>query len=104
MEMNAVPNWVGELEEEDLQFIRRFVLASGSLKALAAEYDVSYPTLRIRLDRLIAKIAATEDPALDNPFRRAVRLMVADGQIGPEQARRLMNAHKECLNNMEKSQ
>ncbi len=101
MEGYIIPNWIGELEEEDLQFIRRFVLASGSLKALAAEYGVSYPTLRIRLDRLIAKIAAAEDPTLEDSFRRTVQLMLADGQIGPEQARRLIKAHKESLTNTE---
>lgn len=97
MEENTVPVWVAMLDAEDLQFTRRFVLASGSLKALAAEYGVSYPTLRIRLDRLIAKIAAAEDPALEDPFLRAVQLMLADGHIGPAQARHLINAHKESL-------
>ena len=97
MEENTVPVWVAMLDAEDLQFIRRFVLASGSLKALAAEYGVSYPTLRIRLDRLIAKIAAAEDPALEDTFLRTVQLMLADGQISPEQARHLIKAHKESL-------
>ena len=97
MEANNVPAWIGGLDEEDLHFIRRFVLASGSLKALAAEYGVSYPTLRIRLDRLIAKIVTAEDPALEDPFRRTMQLMLADGQLGAEQARRLLKAHKESL-------
>ena len=97
MEEKAIPVWVAMLDAEDLQFIRRFVLASGSLKALAAEYGVSYPTLRIRLDRLIAKIAAVEDPALEDTFLRTVQVMLADGHIAPEQARHLIKAHKECL-------
>src|SRR5262249_19886348 len=45
-----IPDWLAALEEEDWQFLRRFVLASGSLKDLAAEYGVSYPTIRARLD------------------------------------------------------
>lgn len=44
------------LEEEDVAFIKRFVLSSGSLKEMAAEYGVTYPTVRLRLDRLIQKI------------------------------------------------
>lgn len=101
MDSANIPPWIGALEEEDLQFIQRFVLASGSLKALAAVYGVSYPTLRTRLDRLIAKISAVDDPALLDPFRRAVQLMVAEGQLAPEQARRLLKAHKESLINPE---
>ena len=52
------PLWWEALDEEDRQFLKRFVLSSGSLKALCDEYGVSYPTLRARLDRLIAKVKA----------------------------------------------
>ena len=48
--------WVELLEEEDLAFLKRFVMASGSLKEMAQYYGISYPTVRLRLDRLIAKI------------------------------------------------
>ena len=52
----ASARWVDALEEEDLWFIKRFVLASGSMKELASGYGISYPTVRLRLDRLIQKI------------------------------------------------
>ena len=48
-----LPTWVVSLDEDDLQLIRRFVLLSGSLKELAADYGVSYPTIRARMDALI---------------------------------------------------
>ena len=44
--------WLEYMSEEDLAFIKRFVLASGSLKDVAAGYGISYPTVRLRLDRL----------------------------------------------------
>ena len=44
------PQWLQHLSDEDLAFTRRFVLNSGSLKALATDYRVSYPTIRLRLD------------------------------------------------------
>jgi hypothetical protein len=44
------------LDEADLDFVLRLVLASGSLKDLARAYRVSYPTIRGRLDRLIARL------------------------------------------------
>ncbi|EOS7670157.1 DUF2089 family protein, partial [Enterococcus hirae] len=48
--------WFFNLEPEEQVFIKKFLLASGSLKQLAKEYEVSYPTVRLRLDRLIEKI------------------------------------------------
>ncbi len=56
MSIETIPAWMKELEEEDLVFIKKFVLASGSLKEVAKQYQVTYPTVRLRLDRLIQKI------------------------------------------------
>lgn len=55
-----MPVWMAELEDEDLTFVKKFLLASGSLKEVASLYGVSYPTVRLRLDRLIQKIQLTE--------------------------------------------
>ena len=60
-DMEKLPTWLAALSEEDLHFIRRFVLASGSLKELAKQYGISYPTVRIRLDCLIEKIRLADD-------------------------------------------
>ena len=49
-------NWFLDLEEEEQEFLKRFILASGSLKQLAKDYEVSYPTVRIRVDKIIQKI------------------------------------------------
>lgn len=89
-----LPPWLEELDEEDLNFLRRFVLSSGSLKALCDEYGVSYPTLRARLDRLIAKVKAAEDSRATDAFERKLRVLVADGKIGAAPARELLRAHR----------
>ena len=93
-----LPPWITGLADEDLQFIRRFVLASGSLKALAKEYGVSYPTLRSRLDRLIEKVRTLDQHANDDPFQRSVRLLVADGKVSSDTARELLRAHRAVIN------
>ncbi|MBN2310405.1 MAG: DUF2089 family protein [Candidatus Hydrogenedentes bacterium] len=96
--MSAVlPRWVESLNEEDLQFARRFLLSSGSLKALAKEYGISYPTVRARLDRLIAKVRAADEPASADPFHRLVRGMMADGEVSAGTARKLIEAHAASL-------
>ena len=91
------PKWLKEMEEEDLQFLKRFLLASGSLKAVAEEYGVSYPTVRMRLDRLIAKVQATEDPKITDPFHRKLKILVADAQIPMAMARELLEAHRASI-------
>ena len=94
-----LPHWLKGIEDEDVQFIRRFVLASGSLKELAKQYSVSYPTLRGRLDRLIARIGAAEDPAVTDEFERDVRVLLADGQISTRIAKSLLKSHRSSLKN-----
>lgn len=90
-----IPKWLSVLSEEELHFVKRFVLASGSLKDLAKQYQVSYPTLRIRLDRLINKINITDDSDAENPFLLKIRLMVAEGTLTQSAAKALINAYEE---------
>lgn len=52
---DEVPDWLLSLDKESVEFIRKFILNSGSLKNMAEIYDVSYPTVRIKLDMLIKK-------------------------------------------------
>ena len=44
------------LPVEHQRFIEMFVLASGSLKEIAKQTGVSYPTVRSRLDRIIDEL------------------------------------------------
>ena len=92
-----IPRWLAELNEEDLHFLKRFLLVSGSLKALAEHYSVSYPTVRGRLDRLIAKVKVADDDALVDPFRRQLELLLADGKLDPVVARLLLASHRRAL-------
>ena len=88
-------SWVGFLNEEDLAFIKRFVLASGSLKQVAQVYGVTYPTIRLRLDRLINKIQLIDEQPAMSPFERLARAQYADGRIDLETFRVLLKAHRE---------
>jgi hypothetical protein len=88
------PAWFAHLEEEDQQFIKRFVLASGSLKELAEFYEVSYPTLRVRLDRLIERIRVLDDDTPSDPLDARIRLLVADGEVSQRAGKELLRIHK----------
>jgi len=91
--------WIDFLGEEDLAFIKRFVLASGSLKEMAKAYEISYPTVRLRLDRMIEKIKVVEDHQIVSPFERAARAQYAEGKIDVHTLKLLLEAHREELEN-----
>lgn len=78
MAIEIVPEWMTALEDEDVVFIKKFLLASGSLKEVARQYGVSYPTVRLRLDRLIQKIQISEDTGSEPYIVLIKRLAVSD--------------------------
>jgi hypothetical protein len=86
--------WVDCLSEEDLAFLKRFLLVSGSLKELAASYGISYPTVRLRLDRLIEKIKVWDSEEITDDFERLLRSMYTEGRIDAGALKQLLAAHR----------
>ena len=78
--IEVIPSWMENLEVEDLTFIKNFILSSGSLKEIAREYNVSYPTVRLRLDKLIQKIQVADDFE-NEPFVGLVKRLAVDEKI-----------------------
>ena len=91
--METLPGWMADLAEEDLAFIKKFILSSGSLKEVAALYGVSYPTVRLRLDRLIQKIQLTETAEAD-PYVSLIKRLAVDDKLDVETARLLLQAYR----------
>ena len=91
--MDALPSWMAGLEEEDAAFIKKFVLASGSLKEMASLYGVSYPTVRLRLDRLIQKIQLTEKAEAD-PYVALVKRLAVDDRLDFDTAKLLLSEYR----------
>jgi hypothetical protein len=87
------PKWASDLRDEDFAFIKRFVLASGSLKEIAESYKVSYPTVRLKLDRLIQKITLSESER-DDMYVAFIKNMALDQKISVEAAKLLINMYK----------
>lgn len=92
--MRSLPPWLTLLGDEDLAFIRRFLLASGSLKEVAAGYGISYPTVRLRLDRLIARMTIAESSDVRSEFERVLRAQHAEGKIDAETLKTLLAAYR----------
>ena len=100
MSIELLPDWMAGLEEEDVAFIRRFLLASGSLKEVAGQYGVTYPTVRLRLDRLIQKIRLSEDSAAD-PYIATVKRLAVNEKIDLDTAKLLIAEYKKTRGNKE---
>lgn len=91
--IEIIPEWMGELEEEDLAFIWRFLLASGSLKEVARQYGVTYPTVRLRLDRLIQKIQISEHTAAE-PYIALIKRLTVNDKMDVDTAKLLIHEYK----------
>lgn len=100
MAMELLPEWMAGLEEEDVAFIKKFILASGSLKEVAGQYGVTYPTVRLRLDRLIQKIRLTEDAAAD-PYIATIKRLAVNEKLDLETAKVLIAEYKKTKNKEE---
>lgn len=88
--------WFLNLEPEEQVFIKKFLLASGSLKQLAKEYEVSYPTVRLRLDRLIEKIKLF-DIKQEDSFEVSMMQLVINEKISLDVAKEIIKKHRESI-------
>ncbi len=95
--MNNLPVWIVDLEDEELAFMKRFVLSSGSLKEMANQYGVTYPTVRLRLDRLIEKIESKEKGDLD-PYINLIRQYVTEEKMTAEIGKMLIAQYRKQVN------
>ena len=93
MAIEKIPEWMKELDEEDVNFIKRFVMASGSLKEIASEYEVTYPTVRLRLDKLIEKIKLSEQHET-MPYIDLIKHLAVDDRLDFDTAKILITAYR----------
>jgi hypothetical protein len=93
LDANNIPNWLLSLDKEDVEFIKNFVIKSGSLKEIAKDYKVSYPTVRIRLDKLIQKININ-DSEENVEFISFIKHLSIDDRISLEDAKMIIDKYK----------
>lgn len=94
MDIKDTPNWLLSLNVEDIEFIKNFILDSGSLKKAAKHYEVSYPTVRLRLDRIIEKIKLYEEKE-SRPFVSYIKELVIDEEVSLDTAKRIIKKYEE---------
>ncbi|MBS5651009.1 MAG: DUF2089 domain-containing protein [Clostridiales bacterium] len=99
MELDKIPQWMLALEEEDAAFLKNFLMKSGSLKDIAKLYGVSYPTVRLRLDKLIQKVSLSEQKE-EEPFLAFIKGLAVDARIDLETAKMIMEKYKKEKGNL----
>ncbi|WP_283679476.1 DUF2089 family protein [Lentilactobacillus sp. Marseille-Q4993] len=90
-------NWFLALDQADQEFVKQLVQASGSLKQLAKVYQVSYPTVRMRLDKIIQKIDLIEQNDTST-FETKIMQMVIDEKLSLDLAKQIIKDFKEEKN------
>ncbi len=85
-----------KLSDNELRFIIDFVKYSGSLKSMAKQHNISYPTLRNKLNQLIDTIEKLEifkPLAVDKPgTKQQVLELLENGRINAQEAAQMLNA------------
>lgn len=93
MTLKKIPGWMENLEDDDISFIKNFILASGSLKEMAKIYEVTYPTVRLRLDRLIDKIKVSDNVVQDS-YISLIKKMALEDKLDFETAKILISEYR----------
>ncbi len=93
MALQVIPEWIVNLDDEDVSFIKKFLLASGSLKEMARQYEVTYPTVRLRLDKLIQKIKISDDTESE-PYIALIKRLAINDKLDFDTAKVLISEYK----------
>lgn len=76
------------LDADDLAFVLEFVRVSGSLKEMSALRSLSYPTIRNRLDDIIAKLETGR--RVEEKAQHEILESLSKGKINAREAARLL--------------
>lgn len=96
MALQVIPEWISNLDDEDITFIKKFIFASGSLKEMTRQYDVTYPTVRLRLDKLIQKIQISESTEAE-PYIALIKRLAINEKFDYDTAKILIGEYKKNI-------
>lgn len=74
------------LSGEQLRFLETFIKCRGNIKEVEKELGISYPTVRAKLDEVIAALGYTVTKSKDTPDSKDIIDMLETGEITAEQA------------------
>jgi len=91
IEGRFTPNEFALLPEENLEFLRIFVRVRGNLKEVERIMGLSYPTIRLRFDKLLLALGYEALPDMTEE-RTEVLDLLERGEIAPEEAAKRLGA------------
>lgn len=93
LKYEELPSWILSLDITDISFIKNIIINNGSLKDVARAYDVSYPTIRLRFDKLIDKINES-DKSNDDSYTLKIKALAIDDKIDFDTAKELIQEYR----------
>jgi hypothetical protein len=85
------PNEFALLPEDNLEFLRIFVKVRGNLKEVERVLGLSYPTIRLRFEKLLLALGYEVGPDLSEG-RAEVLDLLERGEIEPDEAARRLQS------------
>ncbi|URZ01983.1 DUF2089 domain-containing protein [Clostridium felsineum] len=80
------------LTNEQLMFIEIFLKCRGSIKEVEKELNISYPTVRTKLDEVIKALGySVESENSANVDKKKIIDMLEKGEITPDEAIKMLN-------------
>ncbi|MBJ8326470.1 DUF2089 family protein [Streptococcus pacificus] len=86
-------DWLFHLDDDDIAFIKQFILSSGSLKSMANHYDSSYHLIRNHLNQLIEKVKLTEKK--EDPYITFIKSLALQDKYDYATTKKLIDRYKE---------
>ena len=92
MKNNDRPKWMMNLQKEDFEFVKNFVINSVSLKVLTKYYELSYPPVRNRLNSVIERIKSAKDNE-ESSLVNYIRKLAIEEKLDLNDAKQLLEIY-----------
>jgi hypothetical protein len=82
---------IASLSPEQLRFVETFLICRGNIKEVEKELGISYPTVRGKLNDIVAALGyGTEPPKKSERDAKKIVSMLENGEIAAEEAIKLL--------------
>ena len=86
-------DWIFNLDDNEIAFIKQFILSSGSLKSMASYYDSSYHIIRNNLNQLIEKVKLMDVD--EDAYVKFIKSLALQDKYDYETTKKLIDKYNE---------
>ncbi len=91
IEGNFQQNGFSDLNDEQIEFIKVFLVSHGSIKEVEKRLGISYPTVKNRLSEIVKVLTGTD---LEKPKNLDILELIEQGDISVEDALKIIEKEK----------